>query len=95
MSDPVQAKLEQLDDLDEADDPTVLIQDGADGKPVVAKVGSELRMLSTRVVYARCVDVEDVSAAWDRHGEPRLVDLSAQSFRFSARDFREVADLDR
>lgn len=95
MTDDVQKKLDQLDDLDDADDPTVLIQDGADGKPVVATVDGELRMLSTRVLYARRVDVEDISAAWDRHGEPRLVDLSTQSFRFDAEDFREVADLAR
>lgn len=94
MTDTVDAKLEQLDDLDEADDPTVLIQDGADGKPVVAKVDGELRMLSMRLVHARRVDVEDVEAAWDRHGEPRLVDLSTQSFRFDAQDFREVADVE-
>lgn len=95
MTDDVERKLDQLDDLDEADDPTVLLQDGADGTPVVAKADGELRMLSTRVVYARRVDVEDVSAAWDRHGELRLVDLSTQSFRSDADDFREVAELER
>lgn len=95
MTDPVQEKLAQLDDLDDnVEDPNVLLQRGADGLPAVARVGGDLRMLSSRVLHAREVDVEDIRVAWDRHGEPEIVPLSSQSGRFDERHFREVADLE-
>ena len=95
MSDAVEEKLAQLDDLDDdVEDPNVLLHRGADGRPVVARVGGDLRMMSDRVVYAREIDVEDVSVAWDRHGEPEIVPFSTQSDRVRRADFREVADLD-
>lgn len=94
-SDPV---LEALDRLDPVDsnylDPTVAIFDHAEFRPVVAKVGDELRMLSSALVYAREIDVEDVRKLWDEHGEPRFDPFYTQAHRFNAEDFEEVADLD-
>ena len=93
-SDPVPPLLEGLDRLDNSHDPTVAIFDGHEDVPVVAKVGTDYRMLSSALIYARGVSVEDIRAAWDRHGEPRTIPLSTQSHRFDAADFREVADLE-
>jgi len=91
-ADAVAEKLAALEDLDgDVDDPTVLLQRGADDVPCVARVGDDLRMLSSRVIYARPVTEVDVRVAWDTHGEPDLVALSTQSHRFDADDFREVA----
>lgn len=95
MTDPLEEKLEHLDDLDDdVEDPDVLLHRGADGRPVVARVGGDLRMMSDRVVYAREINVEDVSVAWDRHGEPEIVPFSTQSDRIRLSDFRDVAELD-
>jgi hypothetical protein len=92
--DPVQNVLDELDRLDNSHDPTVAIFRRQEFKPVVAKVGGDLRLLSSSLIYAREIEVEDVRVAWDRHGEPDLVSLSTQSHRFDASDFREVADLE-
>lgn len=95
MADTVREKLAQLDDFDgDVEDPNVLVQRGAEGTPVVARVDGELRMMSGLVVYSRAVDVEDVRAAWDRHGEPEIVPFSTQSHRIRRGSFREVADVE-
>lgn len=93
-SDPVPPLLNELDRLDNSHDPTVAIFDGHEDLPVVAKVGTDYRMLSRGLIYARDVSAEDIRAEWDRHGEPQTIPLSTQSHRFNAADFREVADLE-
>jgi len=93
-SDPVLEFLDELDRLDNTHDPTVAIFDGIDGTPVVAKFGEGYRMLSSRVIHARKVDVDDIRASWDKQGEPRTVALSTQAHRFDASDFAEVVDLE-
>lgn len=92
--DPVLTKLDELDRLDNSHDPTVMLFSGADGDPVVAKYGDELRMLSSNVIYARRVSVDDIRKEWDESRSPWLVDLSTQSARFDATDFAEVAGLE-
>jgi len=94
QSDPVLAMLDDLDRLDNSHDPTVAVFDGREDTPVVAKVGRAYHMLSSGLVHAREVSVEDIRVAWDRNGEPRTMPLSLQSHRFDASDFREVADLE-
>ena len=94
MSDRLYSLLDELDRLDNTYDPTVAIFDGHEAQPVVAKYGEGYRMLSNWVVHAREVTVDDISVAWDRHGEPRLAALSTQSHRFNASHFAEVADLE-
>jgi hypothetical protein len=94
QSDPVLSTLDELDRLDKSHDPTVAIFDGHEARPVIAKVGDDLRMLSSWVLYAREVSIEDIRETWDEHGVPRTVSLSTQSDRFDASDFREVADLE-
>ncbi|QLH81014.1 hypothetical protein [Halosimplex pelagicum] len=93
-TDPVESVLDELDRLDNSHDPTVAIFDGHEDRAVVAKVGDGYHMLSSALLYAREVTVEDIRVAWDRHGEPRTIPLSTQSDRFDAADFREVADLE-
>lgn len=92
--DPVVELLDELDQLGSVDDPTVAIFDGHDALTVYAEHEDGLRMLSSWVIHARDVDVDDFRDACDRFGEPRLVDLSTQKHRFDADDFEEVADLD-
>lgn len=93
-SDPVESLLDELDRLDAAHDPTVALFDGHDATPAIAQVGTDYRMLSSYVVYARELSVDDIRSLWDEHGEPRTAPLSTQSHRFDAADFREVADLE-
>lgn len=93
-SDPVLAVLDELDRLDNSHDPMVVIFDGHEAAPVIARVGDDYRMLSSWVIYAREVSVDDIRVTWDEHGEPRTIPLSTQSHRFDAADFREVADLE-
>lgn len=93
-SDPVLEFLSELDRLDNSHDPTVAIFDGIDGTPVVAKVGRGYRMLSSNIIYAREISIDDIRASWDEQGEPRSVALSTQTHRFDASDFAEVADLE-
>lgn len=93
-SDPVISLLDRLDRLDNSHDPMVAIFDGLDADPVVAQVGDGYRMLSSAVIYAREISIEDIRTAWDRNGEPRVAPLSTQTHRFDASDFREVADLE-
>jgi hypothetical protein len=93
-SDPVLAMLDELDRLDNSHDPTVALFRGHEANSVVAKVGTGYRLMSTSIIHAREIDIEDIRVAWDEHGEPRTVSLSTQSHRFDAADFREVADLE-
>jgi len=94
QSDPVLAVLDDLERIDNSHDPTVAIFDGHEFRAVIAKVGTGYRLLSSAVLYAREIGVDDIRELWDRHGEPRKIPLSTQSHRFDASDFREVADLD-
>lgn len=94
QSDPVLALLDELDRLDNSHDPTVAIFDGHDAHAVIARVGEDYHLLSSALIQARKVSLDDIRVAWDRHGEPRTVPLSTQSHRFDASDFREVADLE-
>lgn len=92
--DPVEELLAELDQLNDSDDPSVALFDKHDADPVVVKYEDELRWLSSRVVFARRTDIEEFRDTWDRHGEPRVVDLSTQSHRFEAEHFEEVTDLE-
>ena len=94
MADPVEEKLAQLDRLDNSHDPTVAVFDLHEDQPVVAKVGTDYRVLSSGLIYARETSVEDIRVTWDETGEPRTVPLSTQTHRFNAADFRAVADLE-
>lgn len=79
----------------DSDDPEVLIFRDKEGmQPTIADVDGDLRLLSSALVQARQIDIEDVRAGWDRHGEPDIVPLSTQSFRFEKRHFEDVADLE-
>lgn len=94
QNDPVLSKLDELDRLDNSHDPTVAIFDGHEFRAVVARVGTGYHLLSSALIHAREVSIEDIREAWDRYGEPRTIPLSTQSHRFDAADFREVADLE-
>lgn len=90
--DRVDELLGELEDVRSVDDPNVLVFH-CDMDPCVAKVGDELRLLSSALVQARRIDEDEVRIGFDRHGEPDVVPISTQSYRLDASAFEDVADL--
>src|SRR6056297_1714205 len=86
--DTIDERIELIRDTWSDEDPKVLAFDAPEaGDPVVADVDGELRFLSEQLVLPAATDADEIRAAADEYGRPRVAPLSAFDERFGRAHF--------
>jgi len=91
-SDEVDDYREKISDTWSDDDPTVLVFESLDSRPVVADVDGDLRCLNSGLVYPRQLSREGLLDAINEYGRPRVDALSNHEHRFDKSHFEDLPD---